>query len=350
MTRKKRGSNRWRVGGCAAIDLIAAQHHKVGLLLVQHLVDEIEGSWIRLAFPAGVHVGYRISTLAHAVAQMQVSNLQNLEPSVVRDARLGLLGLGDASPVDREVNAEKSASRVEQQGRPHYGPARSRIDGVVAKEHVDICDNVLGVARLLLLGPFDPQAAGPRFPSSNIVGLVLDTGVQAADSHVHDNAVVGRQVLLMLAIDVEVGARGPSPAEVELLVDAMPHGWVEVAGGKEVDAGAGNEGDVGDDEAGMVGGHVAVDGIGQDSVVAVEEQDDEQGEGQGGAELRKSANLMESASISAWVGHGRAGKGRGMRLKRETAVTRETRGKAGAHDSSRHLGRSAGHEGRAVAG
>lgn len=81
-------------------------------------------------------------------------------------------------------------------------------------------------------------------------------------------------------------------AEVEVLVDAVPDRGVEVAAGKGVVTGAGGDGDVGDDEASVMGGQVFVDGVGEDAEVAVEEEDEEEGDDGGGGDLDDVADLV----------------------------------------------------------
>jgi hypothetical protein len=51
------------------------------------------------------------------------------------------------------------------------------------------------------------------------------------------------------------------------------------------------DGDVGDDEALVVQGQMAVEGLGQDAVAVVEEEDDEQDGGSEDAELDARADL-----------------------------------------------------------
>lgn len=75
----------------------------------------------------------------------------------------------------------------------------------------------------------------------------------------------------------------------------MPLVGIQFAGGKGLEAGAGRNGNVGDYQAGMVGGHVVVESIGEDSVVAIEEEDDDCGDECNGAQLRERANLIAAA-------------------------------------------------------
>lgn len=71
----------------------------------------------------------------------------------------------------------------------------------------------------------------------------------------------------------------------------MPFVRIQLAGGEGLEAGAGRDGDVGDHQARMVGGHVVVEGIRKDSVVAVEEEYQDGGEERYGAQLGERANL-----------------------------------------------------------
>lgn len=53
-----------------------------------------------------------------------------------------------------------------------------------------------------------------------------------------------------------------------------------------------------------MGGHVPVDGIGEDAVVSVKEEDDDQGECQCGAELSERADLQRSELAVAMASTG----------------------------------------------
>lgn len=84
----------------------------------------------------------------------------------------------------------------------------------------------------------------------------------------------------------------------------MPLVGIEVAGGEEVDARALSNGDVGDDEARVVGGHIGVEVVGEDPVVSVEEDDDKEGECGGSGELDHGPDLVTLASFSwPWPGN-----------------------------------------------
>lgn len=76
----------------------------------------------------------------------------------------------------------------------------------------------------------------------------------------------------------------------------MPFVRVQFAGGEGLEAGAGRDGDVGDHQARMVGWHVVVEGIRQDPVVSVEEEDEDSGEERYGAQLGERANLGVEAT------------------------------------------------------
>lgn len=89
----------------------------------------------------------------------------------------------------------------------------------------------------------------------------------------------------MLATDPEVGAGRPGPSEIKLLIHAMPFTGIHIARRERVDTRACHDGDVGDDEARVVGGHVAMDGIRKHSVIPIEEEDNEECEGRNGGEL-----------------------------------------------------------------
>jgi hypothetical protein len=72
---------------------------------------------------------------------------------------------------------------------------------------------------------------------------------------------------------VYIGPANPTLVEVKILFYAMPFLLVEHALGQWVDCRACLHGNVGDDEAIVVERQVAVDGLGEDSVAVVEEED-----------------------------------------------------------------------------
>lgn len=73
----------------------------------------------------------------------------------------------------------------------------------------------------------------------------------------------------------------------------MPYVGVEPAGGEDVDGGAFLDGDVGDEEPGVVLWHVLVDGGGEDAEVPVQEEDEEEGEDGYGGDLDNGPDLGE---------------------------------------------------------
>lgn len=154
----------WCVGCRVAIDLVAAEDHKVGLFFVEHLVDKVEGSWICFAFSTGIAVGHWFAALAYTVAEMQVADLHDFEFAIVPDSGFGLLALLGSAAADGEVDAEKGAAGVEQQLGACYSPTVTRFDGIVAKEDVDVGDDIVGVAGLFVARPLNPQTARPGFP------------------------------------------------------------------------------------------------------------------------------------------------------------------------------------------
>lgn len=78
----------------------------------------------------------------------------------------------------------------------------------------------------------------------------------------------------------------------------MPEVGVKLARGEYIQLAAFRYGDVGDDKAVVVLGHVLVDGIGQESKVAIEEEDDDEGEEGGGGELGDGAHLSGESGVS----------------------------------------------------
>ncbi len=72
----------------------------------------------------------------------------------------------------------------------------------------------------------------------------------------------------------------------------MPDLRVECAAREQVEARALCDGDVGDEQTGVVLRHVLMDGCGQDSEVAVEEENHQEGEDRRRGDLDNGANLI----------------------------------------------------------
>lgn len=281
------------IGSRVSIYLIATQNDKIRFLLLEKSGDEVEGTWVGLARTTLVLVRDRIPTMSQACAQVEISQLHNLELAVVPDPRRWLLMrllVGPAS--DGDVGRWHVSVCVEHERGPPDPPAGAYFVGVVSEEHIDGGDGILGVARVRPGGSQDPETRGPRFPSRVALFLGAVGGVYGADLDVDDDLVVRRELFLLLPLDVDVCAGRPGVAQVQVLVDAMPDVGVELAGGEYVDFATSLDGDVGDDEAVVVLGHVLVDGIGQESKVAVEEEDDQEGEEGRGGELGDGAHLF----------------------------------------------------------
>ena len=96
---------------------------------------------------------------------------------------------------------------------------------------------------------------------------------------------------LLLPLDVHIGAGCQALAQEQVLLDAMPYGLVQLARREEVDQRAFLDGDICYDETGMVLRHVLVYDSRQQSKIAVEEEDDEEGEGSRGSDLSGCPDL-----------------------------------------------------------
>lgn len=298
-----RGS--WRayglgIGSGVSVYLVTTQNDEIRFLLLEKPGDEVESTWVGLTGTALVLVRNSIPTESQACAQVEISQLHDFELAIIPDPRRRLLGrllVGPAS--DGEVGGWHVSVRVEHKRGPPYPPIGAYLVGVVPEEHIDGGDGVFRVARVGPGGSQDPETRGPRFPSR--VALFLGTvgRVDGTDFDVDDNLVVGGELLLPLPLDVDVCARGPGVAQVQVLVDAMPDVGVQLAGREYVDRVASLDGDVGDDEAVVVLGHVLVDGIGQQSKVAIEEEDEQAGEEGSGRELGDGAHLFTRVKRSA---------------------------------------------------
>ncbi len=94
---------------------------------------------------------------------------------------------------------------------------------------------------------------------------------------------------------MHIGGREDALAQVQVFLDAVPALTVNLAAGKDIVRGACGDGYVGDNKASVVGGQVLVQGVGQDAEVAVEEEDDEEGEDGGQRHLDDGADLYHGA-------------------------------------------------------
>lgn len=280
------------IGSSVSVYLVATQNDKIRLLLLEESGDEVEGTWVGLAGTPFVLVRNGIPTVSQACVQVEIGQLHDLELAVIPDPRRWLLRrllVGPAS--DGDVGRWYVSVRVEHKRGPPDPPTGAHFVGVVSEEHVDGGDGILGVARVRPGGAQDPETGGPPFPSRVVLFLGTVGGVYGADLDVDDDLVVRRELLLLLPLDVDVCAGRPGVAQVQVLVDAVPDVGAELARGEYVDLVTCLDGDVGDNEAVVVLGHVLVDGIGQESKVAVEEEDDQEGEEGGGGELGDGAHL-----------------------------------------------------------
>lgn len=108
--------------------------------------------------------------------------------------------------------AEEIPASAKMQGSSDNAPSGARLSCVVAKDDIDIRHSSIRVARLFISRALQPYATRPGFPVLVPVGDV--TGIQRTDRDADDNLIFGRQLLFVLATDVEVCARCPRLAQV----------------------------------------------------------------------------------------------------------------------------------------
>jgi hypothetical protein len=223
---------------------------------------------------------------------VQIRQLHDLELAVLSDSRYGLLVRLRLSPSNAHTRLLAVAASVQvQRSVRHQFPARTWFDGIGAKQNIHSCDALLRVARMPPCRPLDPQAGGSRLPLLARLGFVRHTGVQLSRPDVHNDRVLVRELLLLLAPNVHVCLGDPSGAQVQVFLHTVPFVLVELALGERVEGGARLHGDVGDDEAGVVQREVLVHGLRQDAVPAVEEEDEEEDGEDEQAELHAGAHL-----------------------------------------------------------
>jgi hypothetical protein len=168
---------------------------------------------------------------------------------------------------------------------PHR-PARSWIHSISAKQHVHSRDDALALAVPPAPTPPDPHTRWPLLPHLAIAILAL-AWIQPSNLHIHDDLVLGAQLLLPLPLNIHIALGDPAGLEQEVLLDAVPDGGVELAAAE----GARLDGDVGHEEARVVRGQVGVDGRWENTVAGVEEVDEDDEEEGEEAELGRGANL-----------------------------------------------------------
>jgi hypothetical protein len=254
------------------IDLVATEDHQIRLLVVGDPFDKLERSRIGIASSTVVSLGLRIPALPQARAQVQIRNLQYLEPAVLPNPRHRLLDPMRLSPPNAQMHLGHLVRRIQQQRRLLHLPPGSRLHRIRAEEHVSRRDGPVGIAILPAGTPLQPYASGPRFPLLMRFALVAGGRVEPTNPDVHDHPVIGRELFLLLPADVDVCSRQPPGVEVELLVDAVPFFRVELAAGEWVCAGKCC--DVGYDETWVMGWEVVVDRGGEDAVAVVEDKDE----------------------------------------------------------------------------
>lgn len=271
------------VGRRVAVDLVSAQDDEIRLLLVEQTPDKLQRPGVGVAFPAIVPRGLWIATLPDARAQMQIRHLHDLELALLTNPRHWLLDPRVGAPSDRQSRLLALGRRHQQQRWVLDLPAGPRLDRVRSKEDVDGGDGPLRVARAPPERPLQPYPRGPGLPPLVALAILARDGVEPTDADVDDYLVLWQQLFVFLALHVHVRAGYPGFVQVEILLDAMPAAGRGLAAGEEGEGGASRNADVGDDEAGVVGGEVVVDRGREDSVAVVEEEDeDERHDGQGG--------------------------------------------------------------------
>lgn len=70
------------VGGCFAIDLVAGEDDKIGLLLIEELADEFEGAGVGIAVLA---MRLNVSADAGASTEVEIGGLHDLELTTMVD-------------------------------------------------------------------------------------------------------------------------------------------------------------------------------------------------------------------------------------------------------------------------
>jgi hypothetical protein len=105
-----------------------------------------------------------------------------------------------------------------------------------------------------------PEAARSGFPGSDLCLFrnIFGWRCKTTDLQVDYHLVIRTQFLLLLSSELDVGARGPARAQVEVFVDAIPVIWIKFTTGERIDGGACGDSNIGDHVAGVMRRKMAV--------------------------------------------------------------------------------------------
>lgn len=224
------------VGRCLAVDLVAGEDDEVGLFAVEDGTEEFEGADVGIASPAIVAGGFRVAADAEAGGEMEVCNLHDLEPAVFADSWDRPLD-GDGGPA---ANGQAGFLIIAWIGKKNRLvkdlPSRSRLDSVSAEQDIDRGDCFGRIGCMALCTALDPDASRARFPSVCTTAFLRRGRIEATNFHVENHAVRLDQLGLSLALNVNVGMVEPAFVQVQVLLDAVPFGRIELAARKKIQA------------------------------------------------------------------------------------------------------------------
>jgi hypothetical protein len=121
--------------------------------------------------------------------------------------------------------------------------------------------------------------------------------LEARDFDVEDEFLVGFEVFLLFAPDVDVGFGEHRRAQIEVLLYTVPVGVTEAALAEGVDGRACHNVDIRHHQAWMVGRQVGVDRIREDPIPVVDEEDEKEGDNSDESQLQSGSKLLLSIYI-----------------------------------------------------
>ena len=287
---------RLRVGGAGAFDLVAGEDDEGGGFVVEDAFEEAEGAWVGFAVDAGLVVDADcVSASTDAGGEVGVGDLEDLEATVFAHARVDFFlraGLGLA------VSHRQSSilrTGVELDGRAGEFPAVAWIHRVRSEQHIHRRDRLLRIRIVPFVTPQHPNSPRPTLPLLALVPPLI-ARIRPPHLHAHDHLLLHAQLLLLPPLHMQPGAVQPAGVQVQVLLDARPLVRIPSAGGEGVGGAAEGQAEVGDDEAGVVGGEVRVQGVGQHFVARVGQEEEGEDEEDEGGDLAEGPGLIGCVS------------------------------------------------------
>jgi hypothetical protein len=192
---------------------------------------------------------------------MKICQLHHLELPIFIDSGSRFLGFGRVASPNAKTSLQLLRPTIQKNGSIFDFPVWTRVDSIRTIENIDICHSTFRVTGMTGGRAPKPEAAWSGLPSPDLrlFRNIFGWRSKTTDLQVDDHLVIGSQFLLLLPLELDVGARGPARAQVEVLVDAIPVIWIQFATRKRIDRGTCGDSNIGDHVAGVMRREMAVD-------------------------------------------------------------------------------------------